>query len=226
MPAVLSHYTTFQSFHINPKFINSYISRICNQLEPYFSEVPQNQKSPLIIHTLADAKCYWGTPTKQKSPLTITNLVTVLDNLTVSNIHDDLLFNAQLNTGFTGLLCLGKMTCPDMISLRDYKKVMMCFSIKFYSHIYSFLLPTHKADTTFKGNHIAVKMITGTPNPYPIMECYIKSHNLLFHFHLQLWLKSDGTIPPRSWFLKCLHHYFGSHITGQSLQVGGATARV
>jgi len=69
-PQTLSYYTTFQSFHINPRSVDSYLSGICNQLEPYFPEVRQNRKSPLVVRTLAGAKCYRGTPTQRKSPLT------------------------------------------------------------------------------------------------------------------------------------------------------------
>src|ERR1700733_3309167 len=34
-PQTLSCYTTFQSFHINPKSVDSYLSGICNQLEAF-----------------------------------------------------------------------------------------------------------------------------------------------------------------------------------------------
>jgi hypothetical protein len=121
----LSYYTTFQSFHINPKSIDLYLSRICNQLEPYFPDVCLNRKTTLVNQTLAGTKCYHGTPTKRKRPLTVTNLLTVADNLAQSTIHDDLLFNTQLNTGFTGLLRLSELTWPDRVSLRNYKKVTM-----------------------------------------------------------------------------------------------------
>src|ERR1700676_3333555 len=47
---------------------------------------------------------------------------------------------------------------------------------------------------------------------------------MLFPFHPQLWLKADGTVPLHSLFINHLHHYFGSHIAGQSLHAGGATA--
>jgi hypothetical protein len=223
-PQTLSYYTTFQSFHINPRSVDSYLSGICNQLEPYFPEVRQNRKSPLVVRTLAGAKRYRGTPTQRKSPLTVANLVTVCTDLSASTLHDDLLFHAQLNTGFTGLLRLGELTSPDTTYLRDYKKVSMRFSLKINPYTYSFYLPAHKADTTFEGNRIVVKKITGAPDPCPIMQRYINSRDLLFPFHPQLWLKSDGTIPLRSWFLRRLHHYFGSHINGQSLRAGGATA--
>jgi hypothetical protein len=145
------------------------------------------------------------------------NLVTISTDLSTSTLHDDLLFHAQLNTGFTGLLRLGELTWPDTIHLRDYKKVSMRFSLKINSYTYSFWLPANKADTTFEGNHIVVKEITGAPDPCPIMQRYINSRDVLFPFHPQLWLKLDGTISLLLWFLRCLHHYFGSHIDGQSL---------
>ena len=58
------------------------------------------------------------------------------------------------------------------------------------------------------------------------MQNYTKSQDTLFPFHPQLWLKSNGTIPLRSWFIKHLRHYFSAHIAGQSLWAGGATAMV
>ena len=192
--------------------------------EPYFPDVRHNRKTALVNRTLAGAKCYHGTPTKRKTPLTVTNLLTVANHLAHSTIHDDLLFNAQLNTGFTGLLRLGEMTWPDRIALRNYKKVTMRFSMEWTTDSYSFWLPTHKTDTTFEGNRIVVKKIIGAPDPHPIMLNYTKSRDTLFPFHPQLWLKSDGTIPLRSWFIKRLRRYFSAHIAGQSLRAGGATA--
>jgi hypothetical protein len=56
------------------------------------------------------------------------------------------------------------------------------------------------------------------------MQRYIDSRDALFPFHPQLWLKADGTIPLRSWFITRLHHYFGPDIAGQSMHAGGATA--
>jgi hypothetical protein len=53
--------------------------------------------------------------------------------------HDDLLFQAQLNTGFTGLLRLSEITWPNKVILRDYKKVTMCFSLEWAPTQYSVL---------------------------------------------------------------------------------------
>ena len=47
-PQTLSYYTTFQSFHINPKSVDSYLSGICNQLKPFFPDVRLHCKSALV----------------------------------------------------------------------------------------------------------------------------------------------------------------------------------
>src|ERR1700683_3009730 len=41
-PETLSYYITFQSSHINPKSIESYLSGICNNLEPFSPEICVN----------------------------------------------------------------------------------------------------------------------------------------------------------------------------------------
>ena len=150
------------------------------------------------------------------APLTTANLLVVSRDLCLSLDHDDLLFDAQVNTGFTGLLHLGEMTWLN--------KVTMCFSLEFFAWEYSFWLPTHKADTTFKGNQIVVRQVSGAPDPLPVMKCYIDSRDARFPFHPQLWLKADRTIPLCSWFINRLQHYFGPNIAGQSMRAGGATA--
>ena len=155
-PQTLSYYATFQSFFINPRSTNSCLSGICNQLEPFSPDIRKDRASTLVTHTLAGAKWYRATPKTRKLPLTVTNLVTVSHDLASSEDCDDFLFNAQLNTGFTGLLRLGELTWPNKIALHDYKKVTMCFSLEFLTHQYSFWLPTHKVDTVFEGNRIVV----------------------------------------------------------------------
>jgi hypothetical protein len=109
----LSYYITFQNFFINPKLVDSYLSSICNQLKLFFSDIQKNCASSLVTHTLAGAKQYHGTATIQKSPFTIANLLFIYHDLVPSTNYDNLLFNAQLNTGFTALLCLGELTWPN-----------------------------------------------------------------------------------------------------------------
>ena len=56
------------------------------------------------------------------------------------------------------------------------------------------------------------------------MEHYIRSRDILFPFHPQLWIKANGTVPLRSWFIARLWRYFGTTVAGQSMRAGGATA--
>jgi hypothetical protein len=80
-PKTLSYYITFQSSHINPKSVESYLSGICNNLEPFFPEIRMNRASALVKRTLKGALHRHGRPTKRKSPLTTTHLQTTTADL-------------------------------------------------------------------------------------------------------------------------------------------------
>src|ERR1700729_2512810 len=68
-PETLSYYITFQSSHINPKSVESYLSGICNNLEPFFPEIRANRASAVVKRTLKGALRRYGHPTNHKSPL-------------------------------------------------------------------------------------------------------------------------------------------------------------
>lgn len=93
------------------------------------------------------------------------------------------------------------MTSPNKLSLCDYKKLAMCFSLEWLDQFYAFWLPTHKTNITFEGSHIIIKCITHTSDPFPIMQCYIQSQDQILWFHPQLWLKSDSIQPVPGLFI-------------------------
>jgi hypothetical protein len=51
---------------------------------------------------------------------------------------------------------------------------------------FEFLLPVHKADTTFEGNCVHITQITDAPDLESIMANYIASCDKLFPLHPQL----------------------------------------
>jgi len=220
----LSYYITFQSSHINPKSVESYLSGICSNLEPFFPEIRSNRDSALVKRTLRGALRRHGQPTKRKSPLTTNHLQSITTALAHSHDHDDLLFLTMLNSGFTGLLRLGELAVSDNPRLRDFRKVVLRSSFKWVNSNYEFLLPTHKSDTTFEGNRVHIARIMNAPDPKPIMETYLHSRDSLFPIHPQLWLRANGHSPSRSWFLRRLKKYCPPDIAGQSMRAGGATA--
>ena len=83
----------------------------------------------------------------------------------------------------------------------------------------------HKADRFFQGSTIILEQRAGPLDPLPIFHNYLASRDHLFGPFPKLWLKSDGRVPSRSWFIAKLKNLFpDDDVTGHSLCSGGATA--
>src|SRR5271155_6109300 len=65
-PDTLSFYIVFLSSHINPKSVNSYLSGISRQLEPFFPDVHFNRKTTLVTRTMAGCMRRFKTPVKDR----------------------------------------------------------------------------------------------------------------------------------------------------------------
>lgn len=175
-PDTLSFFAVFMSHHIDPKSVLNYLSGICQQLEPYFCNVRSARLSPLVERTMKGCMRLKGTATKRKRALTFEDLQKVLRELATSNLHDDLLFQAMLITGFFALMRLGELTFPDEVHLRNWKKVTRRSSLVVTSEQYEFLLPAHKADRFFEGNRIIVKKVPYCDiDPLSVFRAYLAS---------------------------------------------------
>src|SRR6202789_2455201 len=93
-PDTLSFYVVFLSSHINPKSVNSYLSGICRQLEPFYPDIRQHRKSLLVSRMIAGCLRRFGTPTKRKSPFSHADLQRVVGSLSPTPSHDECLFCA------------------------------------------------------------------------------------------------------------------------------------
>ncbi|KDR74165.1 hypothetical protein GALMADRAFT_71357 [Galerina marginata CBS 339.88] len=142
----LSFFTVFMSSHIKPDSVDSYLSRIANQLEGFFPNVRKNRNSILVSQTLAGCKCCFGTPVNCKRPLSKTDILFVILQIGSSKSHDDMLFLAMITTGVDALLRLAAMAFPDKLKSRNYKKVTLRHTVNVSPTLYSFHLPGHKAD--------------------------------------------------------------------------------
>ena len=111
-PGTLSIYITYQSHFISLSSVDSYLSGICNQLEPFYPDVWKHQGSVLVKQTLKGMWHSQNIVVEQKGPLTVHDLTYAHDQLVAMSHLDDLLFNAQLNSGFCGLLQLGELVSP------------------------------------------------------------------------------------------------------------------
>jgi hypothetical protein len=97
-------------------------------------------------------------------------------------------------------------------------------SVQIYPKSYQFTLPGHKADRLFEGSQILIQSTDFSDDAWRPFTCYLTLCDRLFPFRAKLWLKEDGTIPTRGWFLRRLHRHLSGNIGGQSLRAGGATA--
>ena len=97
---MLGLYTVYMCHHIKPDLVDTYLSGICHQLEPYFPDVWQIRRACLVHHTLDGCKHLWGTPMMQKQALTIADLSMVCDTYSHNCTYNNLLFCTQLCVSF------------------------------------------------------------------------------------------------------------------------------
>ena len=224
-PDTLSFYSVFMSHHIDPKSVSSYLSGICQQLEPYFPNVRPSRHSPLVERTMKGCLRLKSSPITRKRALTTSDLTEVIDDLKTSSHHDDLLFMSMLLTGFFALLRLGELAFPNDKKLRNFKKVSKRSTVILTEEQYEFHLPSHKADPFFEGNRIIVKKQQFSDlNPLAIFQRYLHSRDVNFPLSSPLWLTSNGSVPTRHFFITRLRHYFQKDVAGQSMRAGGATS--
>jgi hypothetical protein len=223
-PDTLSFFTVFMSYHIKPDSVDSYLSGICHQLEPYFPSVRNMRLSILCKRTLAGCKRMRGVPTIRKRALTMDDLNQVVRHYSKSQSHDDLLFTSQLLTGFFALMRLGELTVSDDKSLFNHRKITSRTSVSLSNDDYRFFLPSHKADKFFEGNLIIIQRHDISVDPLSRFKKYLSSRDHLFPFSPDLWLRADGSRPSRSFFIRRMRLFFQNDIAGQSMRSGGATS--
>jgi hypothetical protein len=148
----------------------------------------------------------------------------VINHYSNSTSHDDLLFVSQLLTGFFALMRLGELTVPDDKSLFDHRKFTSRTSVSVSHNDYRFFLPSHKADKFFEGNTIIIQRHSVSIDPLSIFKKYLSSWDRLFPFSPDLWLRADGSRPPRSFFIRRMKIFFKNDVAGQSMRAGGATS--
>ena len=190
----LSLFTVYMSHHIKPNSVATYLSGICQQLEPYFPNVRSARNSALVHRTLQGCKQLHAIPMSCKCALTLGDLKTVINGLSNSNDYNNLLFLAQLLTGFFTLFCLGEMMHPNDPKLCDPRK----------------------ADRFFEGNIIVVRKNQHALDPHKYFTAYLCVCDKKFPLSSPLWLTSKGAIPTRSFFIKHLQCFFNSDTAGQS----------
>lgn len=219
----LSFYIAYESFYIEPRSIDTYLSGIINKLEPHFPNVRKLRSHQVVKRTLAGCMRLRSSPVIRKRPMLISELKSIITSLKSSAQIDDLLFVALVTSGFFGLHRLGELTQPDNLSIRDWRRNIRRTSLLLFEDRYEYMLPTSKADRQFHGNVVVIQKLQEDWDPHSIMRRYVRARDTLFPMNPWLWITSDGSIPSRSWVLKRLRVFLGPSISGHSIRSGGAT---
>ncbi|KIJ38858.1 hypothetical protein M422DRAFT_101211, partial [Sphaerobolus stellatus SS14] len=221
---ILSFYTVYMCHHIKPTSVASYLSGIQNELEPVYPNIRSICRSALVRKTLLGCKRLLKSEPTRRIPLELPHLEALVQSLGQSPSYDHLLFLAQITSGFYGLNRLGELVWPDNRKLQSYANVSMRHSVDLIIDQYSYHLPGHKSDRSFEGNRIVIQAVNATHNPVLLFKKYLQARDSLFPGRPELWLKADGSIPQRRWFIDLLHHFLPDGISGHSLRAGGALA--
>ena len=112
-PDTLSFFVVYMCHHIQPTSVDSYLSGICQSLEPYFPDVRKTRAHCLVTRSLAGCKKLYASGVSRKKALTIDQLQMLLTRLEASVDHDDLLFLAIVFTGFHALMRSGELVVSD-----------------------------------------------------------------------------------------------------------------
>lgn len=219
----MSFFVVFMSHHIQPRSVEKYLSGIATELEPHFPNARAVTTSPLVRRTLRGCLRRYSKPVNRKRALSLDDLQRVFDALHLSSTHDDLLFLAQLFTGFRALLRLGELVWPDNIDLQSYRAVSLRYTVSLGPDRYTYTLPSHKADPFSHGSTVLVAPPHQGPDAYAVFSRYLASQDARFPLKPELWLRNNGTIPTRSWFIRRLRQFFSTDIAGHSMRSGGAT---
>ncbi|KIY46242.1 hypothetical protein FISHEDRAFT_47647 [Fistulina hepatica ATCC 64428] len=161
----LSFFVVYMSHHIKPSSVNSYLSGICAQLQPFFPNVRVARSDQLVRRTLTGCLKLFSSPTRRKRPLHRQELIHLAENFHNAPSLDRALWWAQLLVGFYGLLRLGELVVPNQAHLHDCRKVIRRLLVTFHHTAFSFILPANKADRCFNGNKVIIQSTTAADDP-------------------------------------------------------------
>ena len=168
-PDTLSVYVVFMCHHIKPISVMQYLSGIVNSLEPCFPDVRNNCPSILVTRMLAGMRKLCGfMGTQCKCALTEDDLITLFSSFDPTDLND-IVFVLIVLSSFHALLCLGKTTQPDSRSKCSFRKTTLHHSVKLTPNMFSFTLPTHKANHYFESSTILIESHVGClypPQPF------------------------------------------------------------
>ena len=156
-------------------------------------------------------------------PLPLSVLANTLSSLLdLSTPYDDLLWGAMATVAFFSCARAAELTTYDSPRFRNENKHSKRSSLRLDHLGFSLLLPYHKGDPLYSGSHLWFSA-ADAGDFLPLISRFLVVRDILFPQQDTLWLKSDGQVPTRRWFVAGLHSRCGTTFSGHSFRSGGAT---
>lgn len=208
---------------ISPQSVEVYLSGISYMFRSKCPDIICETNHHSVRRTLRGCKKQFSKPISRKEPLSLKLLDTAVSSLGRS--FDECLFLAILSVGFAGLHRLGELVVPDDKSLLDVQKIIHRGSLSFSScnQFAKYILPYHKGNPNYLGSPCVVQYFENSPScPIFCLKSYLRMRDLLHVSETALFVRENGLLPSRSWFLRNFHQIFPKQCSGHSLRSGGA----
>ena len=224
-PDTLSFYVVFMAHHIQPRSIDNYLSGIVSQLEPHYPSVRAARNSDLVRRTMRGSLRRFSRPVRSRQPLSRADLDLALSLFSRPFAYDDLCWLTMLLCAFFGLLRVGELVWPDSPDLQVHSQLTSRLSVSFDAESFTFDVPRRKSDDRFEGSRVCITASFISPDPRGLFLQYLACRDATFPLHPFLWVRADGLVPTRAWFLRRFRLAFpSSTFSGHSLRAGGATS--
>ncbi|ORY83576.1 hypothetical protein BCR35DRAFT_258712, partial [Leucosporidium creatinivorum] len=207
--------------------IDKVLSALAFHFKPLMSTWEKVRTHPRVLLALRGSLKLTAVPIKRSPPLLPSHLVSFATSTLASPSpsHDDILALAIAVIGFGALLRLGEMVEPSHLDDRDPRKYIKRTS----AHLvelkeFHFHLPYHKADRSWRGSDVVIVAENSPPafNLLGVVALYLRSRDRLHPSNPYLFIRADGSLPPRSWFVDRLRLH-APLVSGHGLRAGGAT---
>lgn len=144
-------------------------------------------------------------------------------SLTTFSSYDDLLFAAMLTVGFFCCGRLGEIVDPDNAKFLNPKKRLRRESTTCSATVFRSYLSYAKNDPLYNGAYYFFVAEATRPLFLLVVRRYLDSRDDAYGREGDLFVRSTGKVPTRSWFLRRLRRAFGKGFGGHSLRPAGIT---
>lgn len=221
-PQTLARYIAYSSLYISSA--SKYLSGARYFLMHIFPDFDTNRAHPLVQAAIKGSMKLRGANVNRKLPLRLHHLSAFLAIARTSSKYDDFLFICLLSACFFACHRSGEVVVSDDKKLFDWRKVIKRSSFISSNGRVGYRLPYHKADRFYHGSEILFTRFHSVDAcPVLLLQEYIGLRDSIHGARPALFIREDGSLPSRRWFISNLHRLVNNDYGGHSARAGGAT---